>query len=166
MGDSASSVLKGYAGLPMGLRILKGIIIIVLCFQLASCGTILYPERKGQKAGRLDVGVVLMDAIGLFFFLIPGVIAFAVDLSNGTIYLPETAKTQSADQQQRIVRFDPNQYSPVLLQAIIRRETGQSFTLADERLQIIRLENVDEVPVYLAQFQPTFSLQLSLLSEK
>src|SRR5689334_12007234 len=55
---------------------------------LASCGTILYPERRGQTAGRLDVGVVALDGIGLLLFLVPGVIAFAVDFATGTIYLP------------------------------------------------------------------------------
>src|ERR1700758_5507579 len=55
---------------------------------LASCGTILYPERRGQPAGRLDVGVVALDGIGLLLFLVPGVIAFAVDFATGAIYLP------------------------------------------------------------------------------
>lgn len=54
----------------------------------AGCGTILHPERRGQPAGRLDWEIVALNAIGLFFFFIPGVIAFAVDFSNGTIYLP------------------------------------------------------------------------------
>ena len=67
---------------------LKNLAIFIFCFQLVSCGTILYPERRGQKAGRLDVGVVLLDGLGLLFFLIPGVIAFAVDFATGTIYLP------------------------------------------------------------------------------
>src|SRR5215472_17337813 len=56
-----------------------------------SCGTILYPERRGQPRGPLDPGVVVLDAIGLLFFIIPGVIAFAVDFSTGAIYLPPPA---------------------------------------------------------------------------
>jgi len=56
-----------------------------------SCGTILYPERRGQPRGPLDPGVVVLDAIGLLFFLIPGIIAFAVDFSTGAIYLPPPA---------------------------------------------------------------------------
>jgi len=52
------------------------------------CGTILHPARKGQPAGQLDWGVVALDAVGLLFFFVPGVIAFAVDFNNGTIYLP------------------------------------------------------------------------------
>ena len=57
----------------------------------ASCGTILYPERRGQPRGPVDPGVVVLDAIGLLFFLIPGIIAFAVDFSTGAIYLPPPA---------------------------------------------------------------------------
>jgi len=74
-----------YDGLRGGLRL---VLLTVLALQTAGCGTILHPERRGQRGGRLDVGVVLLDAIGLLFFVIPGVIAFAVDFSNGTIYLP------------------------------------------------------------------------------
>lgn len=53
------------------------------------CGTILHPERRNQPhGGRIDWGVVALDALGLLFFFIPGVIAFAVDFSTGAIYFP------------------------------------------------------------------------------
>jgi hypothetical protein len=55
---------------------------------MSGCGTFLYPERRGQPAGPLDWKIVLLDAVGLLFFLIPGVIAFAVDFATGAIYLP------------------------------------------------------------------------------
>jgi len=55
---------------------------------ITGCGTIFYPERRGQPAGPLDWKVVALDGIGLLLFFVPGVIAFAVDFSNGTIYLP------------------------------------------------------------------------------
>lgn len=56
---------------------------------LSSCGTILYPDRAHQmQRGRLDPAVVILDGIGLFFFLVPGVIAFAVDFATGAIYYP------------------------------------------------------------------------------
>lgn len=68
-----------------GLRVF---IVVILMVQLTGCGTILYPERKGQKSGTIDPGIVVLDAIGLLIFIIPGVIAFMVDANNGTIYLP------------------------------------------------------------------------------
>ena len=60
----------------------------ILGVSASGCGTVLYPERRGQPAGRLDWSVVAMDAIGLIFFFVPGVIAFAVDFMTGAIYLP------------------------------------------------------------------------------
>ena len=45
-----------------------------------SCGTILYPERRGQPAGKIDVGVAVLDGIGLLVFLVPGVILLGDEL--------------------------------------------------------------------------------------
>src|SRR3954470_15637777 len=55
---------------------------------VAGCGTILYPERRYQPHGEVDLKVVAMDTLGLLLFFIPGVIAFAVDFTTGAIYLP------------------------------------------------------------------------------
>ncbi|MCW7753202.1 hypothetical protein OOT00_04285 [Desulfobotulus sp. H1] len=58
------------------------------------CGTLLYPERRHQAlqvdpAGRqIDPAVAVMDAACLIFFIIPGLVAFAVDFATGAIYLP------------------------------------------------------------------------------
>ena len=79
--------------------VLSLIVMTVLIFQLAACGTIMYPERKGQTSGKIDAGVAVLDGIGLLFFIIPGVIAYAVDFSNGTIYLPGTASVDGVDGQ-------------------------------------------------------------------
>jgi len=133
---------------------LAGLIVAVLSFQLAACGTILYPERKGQRDGRLDIGVVLLDGIGLLCFIIPGVIAYAVDFSNGTIYLPGTrAKAMQADPSLRglrTVRFDPKKCTPRLLQDLIRRETGYDLDWHDPRLYVVELSRRDEIPAFLA----------------
>ncbi len=32
--------------------------------------------------------VAILDAAGLLFYLVPGIVAFAVDITNGTIYIP------------------------------------------------------------------------------
>ena len=73
---------------------LRIFICTVLIVQLMGCGTILYSERKGQKSGKIDAGVAILDGIGVLFFIIPGIIAFAVDFYNGTIYLPGTSSGQ------------------------------------------------------------------------
>ena len=73
---------------------LRIFICTVFIVQLMGCGTILYPERKGQKSGKIDTGVAILDGIGVLFFIIPGIIAFAVDFYNGTIFLPGTNSGQ------------------------------------------------------------------------
>ena len=74
------------------MKTLNVLVLAVLISQLAGCGTLMYPERKGQKGGRLDVGIAALDGIGLLVFVVPGIIAYAVDFYNGTIYLPVTAQ--------------------------------------------------------------------------
>jgi hypothetical protein len=77
---------------------LRIFICAVLMAQLMGCGTILYPEREGQKSGQIDAGVAILDGMGVLFFIVPGVIAFAVDFYNGTIYLPGTSEGRSTEQ--------------------------------------------------------------------
>ncbi len=74
------------------MKTLYVLVLAVLIAQLAGCGTIMYPERKGQKGGRIDVGIAALDGIALLVFIVPGIIAYVVDFSNGTIYLPDTAQ--------------------------------------------------------------------------
>lgn len=73
---------------------LRIFICTVFIVQLMGCGTVFYPERKGQKSGKIDAGVAVLDGLGALFFVIPGVIALAVDFYNGTIYLPGTSSGQ------------------------------------------------------------------------
>jgi len=65
--------------------------------QSVGCGYLLYPERKGQKGGEIDTAVAIMDGLGLLLYIVPGVVAFIVDYTNGTIYLPGGAKSGDID---------------------------------------------------------------------
>lgn len=96
-------------------------------FQLAACGTIIYPERKGQINGRLDVGVVALDAIGLLFFFVPGVIAFAVDFSNGTIYLPGGSASINTSEL-NVVNLGSD-VSNERIEQLILQQTGKDISL-------------------------------------
>ena len=56
---------------------------------LTGCGTLLHSERVGQPHSRdIDWKIVALDGLGLLFFFVPGVVAFAVDFYTGAIYLP------------------------------------------------------------------------------
>ena len=70
------------------IKFLSAVVVILFSLQLVSCGTLIYPERRGQTGGRIDVGVAVLDGIGVLLFVIPGLVAFVVDFSTGAIYLP------------------------------------------------------------------------------
>ena len=56
---------------------------------VTGCGTLLHSERRNQPhSNQIDWGIVALDSLGLLLFFIPGIVAFAVDFSTGTIYLP------------------------------------------------------------------------------
>jgi hypothetical protein len=68
----------------------KQVLSLVLCAalgaQVAGCGTILYPERRGTHGRHIDAGVAVMDGLWCLVFIVPGVVAFIVDFGNGAIY--------------------------------------------------------------------------------
>jgi len=100
---------------------------------LSGCGTILYPERRGQTGGRIDVGVAVLDGVGLLLFLVPGLVAFAIDFSTGAIYLPGTGFAAEGDVR-AVERAGP--YDDVAMDAAWREATGEArpFQNADVRL--------------------------------
>jgi hypothetical protein len=122
-------------------------LVTVLVLQFSGCGTLMYPERRGTKSGHLDTGVVILDAIGLLFFLIPGIIAFAVDFSSGCIYLPATGPVA----QPRLIKFDPKHTTVAEIEKIIEKETGKSVRLTQPNMTVTRLQSTDELKARLAQ---------------
>jgi len=123
-------------------------ITVLLVFQLSGCGTLLYPERRGQLSGRLDVGVVILDAVGLLFFLIPGVIAFAVDFSNGCIYLPARPLIIEHRAELRQIRFDPKHTSLAQIEKIIKDQTGRAVHLNQGDVRVTRLKSKEDMVMY------------------
>jgi hypothetical protein len=121
-------------------------LVLALSVALVSCGTIMHPDRKGQRGGNLDIGIVLLDGIGLFFFIIPGIIAYAVDFSNGTIYLPGWSLhgANARSRGLKMVSFDPKHYTPQSLAELIRANTGYEVDWRDPRLQAVKLHDTDE----------------------
>lgn len=131
---------------------------VVICFslivQLSGCGTLLHPERRGQNSGRLDAGIVALDGIGLLFFLVPGLIAFAVDFTTGAIYLPGTGSRLSDQKNLKVARFDPKNASIASIEEILREETGHSVKLFQEDTRVTRLESLSEMKMQFADVLP------------
>ena len=60
----------------------------VLALASSSCGTLLFDHRHGQEDGRVDPNVLVMDGALLLLFILPGLVAYGVDIATGAIYLP------------------------------------------------------------------------------
>jgi len=133
------------------IKIVSVIIFATTLFQTASCGTILYPERRGQTRGRIDPAVAILDGLGLFLFLIPGIVAFAVDFTTGAIYLPEDKESTYApidNKNLKNVKLDMDTINKNILEGFVKRETGINVSLDDQNLKVYRvtdseLKNMD-----------------------
>lgn len=100
-----------------------GLLGIIEC-SLSGCGTIMHPERRGQPAGPIDWKIVTLNGIGLIFFFIPGVIAFAVDFTTGAIYLPP--------ERYRSTRPEPSIEAPTVAPELTAVQTGHPEPTAED----------------------------------
>ena len=133
----------------------------ILEIATVGCGTLLYPARKGQPAGRLDWGVVALDAVGLMFFFVPGVIAFAVDFNNGTIYLPSegqlgpphasTYLTQKSPLTS--IATSPQQLTPQVVEQTLAQHTGRDILLVPGTYRTKVLDRLDQFWTTRAEFE-------------
>lgn len=115
-------------------RFIGGALALSLMTQLAACGTLFYPDRRGQISGKVDPVIVALDAIGILFYVIPGLIAFGIDFATGAIYLPN-GKTAQVDPEQLRGVLDANgEVDRAALKALIETQTGTSLPLDDPRL--------------------------------
>ena len=121
---------------------------LVLTGSLTGCGTILYPERRGQPAGPLDWKIVGLNSIGLLFFFVPGVIAFAVDFINGTIYLPPHEygidDPNSQDVELKSVSIPPDQISPDEVSLLVSQHSGRKVILLPGEYETQPIQSIDE----------------------
>jgi hypothetical protein len=136
-------------------KMLSVLVCAVLIVDLTGCGTLMYPERRGQRGGRLDAGVAVLDGIGLLFFIIPGVIAYAVDFSNGTIYLPGGVHMSSLDLKNiKQVKFDPKHTTMAGIERIIMEQTGYEVAFGQANMRVVKLTSTNDMMVKFAQFVP------------
>jgi hypothetical protein len=49
----------------------------------------MFPERRGQDDGsKLDPNILLLDGLLLVFYIVPGLVAYAIDYGTSALYLP------------------------------------------------------------------------------
>ena len=126
-------------------RFVAVILCVTIVVQLAGCGTLMYPERKGQSGDRIDVGVAILDGLGLLLFIIPGLIAYGVDFSTGAIYLPPGEDDQIGDNEDgsavekiNVVYLDPDNMTAEAIENAIAKATGITIDLDDKSIQAYR----------------------------
>jgi hypothetical protein len=135
-------------------RIWKNVVALALVAAVAllstSCGTLLYPERRGQPRGVIDPGVLLLDAVGLIFFVVPGLVAFAVDFSTGAIYYPPAQYggpiTQNGLGHDDLVRVDvpKDELTQAKIEQVVSQETGKPVNLEPGKFRAAEISDLDE----------------------
>jgi len=141
----------------------------LLTFQLAACGTIIYPERRGQTHGEIDPVIAILNGIGLLFFVVPGLVAFAIDFTTGAIYLPGGQRAKDKlDRMKRkldgrletrgnqlVLHLDPQQLTPETVALILREATGSDALLHRQDVQVRVLNGTEELAAEWALMQGT-----------
>ena len=115
-------------------RVIGGLLVATLLTQLSACGTLFFPDRRGQIEGRIDPVVAGLNAIGILFYVIPGLIAFGIDFASGAIYLPGGLTSQVDPQDLQNVVDADGKIDTAKLKALIEMQTGHSLPLDDPRL--------------------------------
>lgn len=123
------------------MRIFKNSFIALVLLSQVACGTLIYPERQGQTSGRMDPSVLILNGIGLFFFIVPGLVAFAVDFSTGAIYLPADSAS-SNDQSEKYVRLLPDDgVSLASINRVIQQHASIPDALGHEDLIVRKIND-------------------------
>jgi len=142
-------------------RILRKLAVTLLAsatpVALSGCGTILHPERRGQPAGRIDWKIAALNGLGLLLFFVPGVIAFAVDFNNGTIYLPPDGQASAKNfgaldaADLRTVSLPVRRPEVPEIERVLRDEAGVVVNLSEERVQWVPLESLRDFRAAMQQ---------------
>ncbi len=133
-------------------KVCKGVLAGVLLFQTMSCGTLFHPDRRFQSShGPVDPGIVALNTVGLAFFLVPGVIAFAIDFATGSIFLPPWESTSFSQNDiengdaLKIVFTDKSLMTKENIEKIIGKHSKTEFSFDDKNLKKIKIDSLDDI---------------------
>jgi hypothetical protein len=139
------------------IKMLYVVVAVLLIIQLSGCGYFMYPERRGQRNyGRIDPAIAVLDALGLLLFIVPGVIAFAVDITNGTLYFPPGrphSSLPSEVEQMTVIRVNPNELNEKMIQDIVKKNTGISIDPDLRNAEIYELDRSEDIQAKLVELK-------------
>ena len=133
----------------------KLMIIFLICILLTiwGCGTLLYPERRGQSKGRVDPAVAVLDGLGCILFLVPGIVAFIVDFRTGAIYLPRGKSELHPDKTEqpslRVVCVDPSSLTEQTIVETVKKYTDISETFSLDQARAYPVDDIEKVTGYI-----------------
>jgi hypothetical protein len=130
------------------------------------CGTLFHGERVGQKGGgNVDVGIVIADAVGVLFFVLPGVIAFVVDFSDGAIYFPRHSRRNSDDsfdmKDAVKISFNAKNCTMADIEKAVKSETGCNVKLNRPGVQVYAFDSLKDLNANYATYLPAKNIVLS-----
>lgn len=126
-------------------RFLSGSVVTLLGISSTGCGTMLYEERIGQPRGGMgdvDWTVAGMNAVGLVFFFVPGVIAFAIDYYNGALFYPPEQYGEMKAKQLNSIKLPEEEISVVSIESLISEEIGAKVSLREPDLVTRELSSI------------------------
>lgn len=127
-------------------RVLTALLASSLLAQLAGCGTLFYPERRGQLNGQIDPAVAALNAVGILFYVVPGLIAFAIDFASGAIYLPDGRYSVAPERLRDAIGAD-GRIDRAQLRAILQEQLARDLPLDDPRL-IQQAGGIEQLAAY------------------
>ena len=127
-------------------RVIVGVVAATLLAQLTACGSIFYPDRRGQIEGKIDPVIAGANAIGILFYVIPGLIAFAIDFATGAIYLPEGRYSVAPERLRDAIGAD-GRIDRAQLRAILQEQLARDLPLDDPRL-IQQAGGIEQLAAY------------------
>lgn len=151
-------------------RTLAVVLAVSLLFQLTSCGTLMYPERQDQGTGKIDPTVAILDGIGLLLFIIPGLIAFAVDFHTDAIYLPAGDGASNSDKEAwlegpvKVVHLPPGQLDIKAIEKVLSQELGKTIRLENEDVQAFAFNTAEELAEQVARINSDIARRQVLAS--
>ena len=126
---------------------------------LTSCGTIIYPDRVHQKnRGGIDPAIAILDGIGCLLFLIPGLIAFAVDFYTGAIYFPAGKSTGDKERtifdKTSMYKHPDRKLTQQDIEQVVSARVGTKVNLSQGNVLCVEVSSISQASKIYDQIAP------------
>lgn len=118
---------------------ITGLLLVSILLTTSACGYLIYPERQGKRNDRVDPAILLLDIGAFFIGVLPGVVAFAVDITTGTIFLPPGEKSVldkhlgyfNIDSKDQLIAADSDKLDKASIARVLSEKYGMAINTTD-----------------------------------